>query len=80
MAKLEKLYINGASTRILQRTKIDDMEYKNQTFPNNLHIHIRACDAISSYHCPNSNSGSKTPKWDCILNCCADFPGKNAPD
>ena len=33
-----------------------------------------------SYHCPSLISGSKLPKWDCILNSCDDCPGMNAPD
>ena len=41
----EKLYINVASSNILQRNKKYYDEYKNQIFPNNPHIHIRACDA-----------------------------------
>ena len=24
-------------------------------------------------------AGSKIPKWDCILKCCAGFPGMNGP-
>ena len=43
--KLEKFCINSASTRLLQISKNDLIEYKNQTFSNNSHIHLRACDA-----------------------------------
>ena len=39
-SKIDKLYINSASTRILQISKIDLIEYKNQIFPNNLHMHL----------------------------------------
>ena len=35
-----------------------------------------ACDAASSYHFPFPSTGSK---WDCILNCCSDFPITNVP-
>ena len=79
MYKLHKLYINSASTRLLQISEIDLIEYKNQTFPNNLHTHLRACDAASSYHFPFSITGSKIPKQDCILNCCFDCPRINDP-
>ena len=34
LEKLDKLYINYSSTRILQRSKIDFIEYNNQMFPN----------------------------------------------
>ena len=51
LSKLDNLYIDSASTRLLQRSKIGLMEYKNQIFTNNSHIHLRACDAASSYHC-----------------------------
>ena len=34
LAKLDKLYINYASTRILQKCKNDFIEYKKQIFPN----------------------------------------------
>ena len=34
---------------------------------------------MSLYHCPYQIMGSKIPKWDCISNCCSDFPGMNAP-
>ena len=43
--KLDKLYIYSASTRLLQRSKHDFIEYKNGIFPNNSHINLRACDA-----------------------------------
>ena len=43
--KLDKLYINSASIRILQRSKNYFIQYKNQIFPNNSHIFLRACDA-----------------------------------
>ena len=46
-AKLDKLYINYASTRLLQRFKNGFIEYKNQIFPNKSHIHLNTCDATS---------------------------------
>ena len=46
-AKLNKLYINSASTRLLQISKNDFIKYKNKRFRNNSHIHLRACDAAS---------------------------------
>ena len=77
-AKVDKLYINSALTRLLQRPKNDLIEYKNQIFPNNSHINLKACDAESSYHCPSPITGSNIPKWDCILNCCSGCPKINA--
>ena len=71
--------MNYLSTRLLQRSKINSFEYKNQIFPNNSHIHLRACDAASSYHCTYPITGSNIPKWDCILNCCSDCTRMNAP-
>ena len=47
VAKLDKLYINYASTRILERFKNDFIEYKKQIFRNDSHIHLRACDDAS---------------------------------
>ena len=78
--KIDKLYINYASTRPLQRHKIVIIECNNQIFPNNSHIHIIACDDASSHHCPSPITGSDIPKRDCILNRCYDCPGINAPD
>ena len=78
LAKLDKLYINYASTRILQISKINFIEYKNQIFPNNPHINLRPCDAVLSYHCPYIITESFMKKWGCILNCCSDCPGMNA--
>ena len=40
--KLEKLYINSASTRLLQRSDNYFIEYNNQIFPNSSHIHLIA--------------------------------------
>ena len=54
-------------------------EYKNKIFPNNSHIYIRAYDAASSYYCHYPMTGSKTEIWDCILNCCCEYPGMKAP-
>ena len=51
LVKLDKLYINYESNRLLQRSNIDLIEYKNQRFSNNSHIHLIACDAASSYNC-----------------------------
>ena len=51
LAKLDKLYINYSSTRLLQRSKDYFIEYKNQVFPNNSQIRLRSCDDASSYHC-----------------------------
>ena len=51
LAKIDKSYINFASTRLLQRSNIDLIEYKNQIFPNNSYIHLRSCDDASSYNC-----------------------------
>ena len=35
LAKHDKLYIDSASTRILQRSNNDFIEYNNKIFPNN---------------------------------------------
>ena len=61
-SKLDKLYINSASTTLLQRSKIDFIEYKNHIFPNKSHIHLRACDAASLYNCPSPTTVSNIPK------------------
>ena len=79
MDKLDKLYINYASNRILQRYKNDFIEYQNQILPNYSHIHLIACDSVSSYHCPSPITGSNIPKRGCVLNYCSDFPSMNAP-
>ena len=79
MAKLDKLYIISESTKNLQISNIYFIEYKNQIFPNNLHIHLIASDSASSYHCPSRITGSNIPKWDCIFNCCSYFPIMNDP-
>ena len=39
LAQLYKLYINSASTKILQRSMIDFIEYNNQIFPK-IHTYI----------------------------------------
>ena len=77
MFKLDKLYINSASTRILQISKNYFIEYKNQIFSNNSHINLRACGSVSSYHCPYPINGPKIPKWGCIFNCCSDCSRMN---
>ena len=43
-------------------------------------MHLRACDAASSYHCNYPITESKIPKWDCNLNYFSDCPGMNTPD
>ena len=44
-----------------------------------LHIHLRACNYTSSYHCPSPMTGSHIPKWEFILKNSSDFPSMNAP-
>ena len=75
-AKLDKLYINSELTRLLQRSKIKFIEYKNQKIPDNPHLHLIFWDAASSYHCTSPIIVSKIPKWGCI---CADRPRMNSP-
>ena len=48
LAKLYKLYINSTSTRLLERSKNDFIECKKHIFPNDSHIHLRACYSASS--------------------------------
>ena len=79
LSTFDKLYINSASTRLLQMYKNDFIEYKNKTFPNNSQIHFRACDAVSSYHCLYPSTVLEIPKWDCIFNFCCYCPSINAP-
>ena len=43
--KLDKLYINSGTTRILERSNNYFIQYKTQIFPNDSHIHLRDCDA-----------------------------------
>ena len=45
LSKLDKLYINSASTRLLQRSNNGLIEYNNNIFLNNSHINLRACSA-----------------------------------
>ena len=80
LAKLDNLYIISASTRLLQISKNYFIQYKNETFPNNSHIQLRACDAASSYYFPFPITGSNIPKRDCILNCCYEKTRMNAPN
>ena len=47
LAKLDKLYSNPASTRLLEISKNCFIEYNNQIFPNDSHIYLRACDDAS---------------------------------
>ena len=79
LAKLDKLYINSASNRLLQISKNGFVEYNNQIFPNNSHMYLRACNSVSSYNCPSPITGSNIPKWDCIFNCCYGCPNMNDP-
>ena len=53
LAKLDKLHINSASTITLEIPKNGCIEFNKQIFPNDSHIHLRACDSASSYHCPS---------------------------
>ena len=59
LAKLYQLCINYASTIIVKRSRINLIESKDQIFPNNSHIYLRACGATSSYHCPSPIMESK---------------------
>ena len=61
-SKLDQFYINYASTRILKISKNDFIEYNNQIYPNNSHIHLRSGDAASSYNFTFPITGSKIPK------------------
>ena len=79
MAKVGRLYINYASTILLERSKHDFIEYKNKLFPNNSYIQLRACDSVSSYHFTSPITESNIPKRDRILHCCYDRPRTNAP-
>ena len=78
-SKLDKLYINSASTIPLKKYNIDFIEYKNQRFSNNSHIYLRDCDDASLYHCTYKITVLTIPKWNFILKYCADCPGMNAP-
>ena len=71
LAKLRKLYINSASTRLLQISKSALIEYNNQKFPNNSHIHLIPLDDASSYNCPSPITGSNFTKCYCISNSCS---------
>ena len=79
LSKIDKLYINYASTILLKIPKNNYIEHKKHIFLNDSQIHLRYCDAASSYHCIYPIIGSKIPKWDCILKCCSDFPMINDP-
>ena len=68
LAKIDKLYIDYVSTRLLQRPNNDFIQYKNKIFPYNSHINLRSCDAASSYHCYLPITGWNITKWDCIFN------------
>ena len=77
--KLDNLYIDSVSTRLLQRPNNYFIEYHNQIFPNNPRIHLRACGSASSYHCLAPITGSNISKWDFILNFCPDCTRMNYP-
>ena len=62
IAKIDTLYIDYESTRLLKWPKNGFIGYKNQIFQNNPHIHFRACYAASSYHCTYPITGSNIPK------------------
>ena len=79
LSKLDHLYINSATTRLLEISENDFIQYKKQIFPNESHITLRACDATSSYRYSSPITGSNIPKWEFILNCCSDCPMMNAP-
>ena len=79
ISKLDKLYINSASTKLLQRSNNYFIQYKNYIFPNNSHIHLRVFYYVSSYHCRSPINGSNIPKWESILNCCSVCPRMNDP-
>ena len=80
IGKMKGFYINAASTRLLQISKKDKYEYNNQIFPNNSRIHIRARDYASLHRCLSPMMGSKLLKWDCIFNCCYEYPVMKEPD
>ena len=61
-SKLDKLFINSASTRLLQISKISLIEYNNQIFPNTSHLHLKACDTASSCSCLYLIMGSNIKK------------------
>ena len=46
LEKLDMLYNNYASSRILERSKNDFILYKNEIFPKISHIHLRAFDSV----------------------------------
>ena len=58
LEKLDKLYINSESTRFLQRSRHNSIEYKNQTFTNHSHIHLRAFYSVSLFRFPYIITGS----------------------
>ena len=57
---------------ITLNTKIKSFE------TNHTYIHLRTCDDASSCHCSYPIAGSKNPKWDWVLNCCAECPTTKA--
>ena len=50
--------MNSAPTRPLQISKNDLIQYKNQKFPDNSRIHLRACYTASSCNFPSIITGS----------------------
>ena len=79
LAQLDKLYINASLTKVLQICKKYYIKLKNNIFPNNSQIRIRACDDASSHHYPFPILGLKIPKWDWRLSCCVECHGMKAP-
>ena len=61
LSKLDKLYNNSAPDRLLKRSKNYSIEYTNQMCPNNLHIHLRACNESSLYHFLSPMTESNIP-------------------
>ena len=47
LAKIDQLYINESSTKLLKRSNKYCIEYKNHIFPNDKHIHLIAYDHAS---------------------------------
>ena len=79
LVKVDKLYIVYASTLLLQISNSDIIQYMNDTFPKISHIHLRACDDVSSYRCPSPITASNIQNRNWILNCCSDCTRMNAP-
>ena len=54
LESIERLYLNAESTRLIQRSKKEYYEFKNEIPPKQLYINIRDCDTVSSYNCLSS--------------------------